>query len=860
MAIQDEKNIPKSRVTLRYRTEINGTPEDITLPLRLLIAGDFSGYGDDKNQSVGERNLDDVNKRASLEKRNIFNAREILGVENKYKGLKLDEIQQYNSVFDRLNIIHKSWDVNASYNDIGEKFYTKEPHKKEHTIKKMDDFIPNYFDLGDELKNNNEILELRAKLSNDRSFYDATTKTLMDLKDEALNLNVTADEEKQILELIINTSPLLNKEQSGKPVTIEGNSKNLIVAFFENSEFRKVKPFDTTDYQDFVDFYFLDENHFRYISAVSGAYYLINEIKDFEDAKGDKSDKFYKALSKLNYLKSADGSGGPLKFAFKEQDNIKKYVYFNVDEAVYDTVLDDLDGLIEAMSVLETSADFKEQVIENYKSIFDSIKGNSDLKEFLELERLYPYQPEALKKVILNLKHLVSNNVFSHHYSDDGSLLINELKSNLNKKKEENDHTLTKKIDNILHNPKFKSLESNWRALEYLIKNTDFSKDIRIDFIDVAKSELAEDFTANRNDVSNSLFFKKIYTEEYDQFGGQPYSAIIGLYEFENTSEDLEWLKTMGRIANLAHSPFIASVGSRFFVGEDDISKLAEIRELNGHMMQSEFDDWNEFRDSEQAAYLGFTIPRFMIRRPYDVKTNKISGLNYTETIFSHNNNKLATHKNYCWANASILFASNMVKSYEATSWCQTIRGPKNGGYIQNLPRHQFEQDGLKLEKVPVEMVIPDYRELSFANCGFMPLVHKKDTSNACFFSSQSIKKPRKFKDPVDTENSQLVTNLSYTLSITKIAHYIKCIMRDNIGGTADAAFITNVISTWLSGYVTTVVNPDDLTLRRYPFKAITVETTEQEGEVGWYNCIVSISPHLQFEGLDTELRLETRL
>ncbi|MEY3881501.1 MAG: type secretion system contractile sheath small subunit [Pseudomonadota bacterium] len=40
MAIQDE--IPKSRLTLRYKTEVNGQPEDMTLPMRLLITGDFS--------------------------------------------------------------------------------------------------------------------------------------------------------------------------------------------------------------------------------------------------------------------------------------------------------------------------------------------------------------------------------------------------------------------------------------------------------------------------------------------------------------------------------------------------------------------------------------------------------------------------------------------------------------------------------------------------------------------------------------------------------------------------------------------------------------------------------------------------
>ena len=49
MAIQDE--IPKSRLTLRYKTEVNGQPEDVQLPLRMAVAGDFSG-GSSKDRAV----------------------------------------------------------------------------------------------------------------------------------------------------------------------------------------------------------------------------------------------------------------------------------------------------------------------------------------------------------------------------------------------------------------------------------------------------------------------------------------------------------------------------------------------------------------------------------------------------------------------------------------------------------------------------------------------------------------------------------------------------------------------------------------------------------------------------------------
>lgn len=68
MAIQDE--IPKSRLTLRYKTEVNGQPEDITLPLRLMVTGDFSqGTSTDRKVDLEERrvrNLDGTNTDAVM--------------------------------------------------------------------------------------------------------------------------------------------------------------------------------------------------------------------------------------------------------------------------------------------------------------------------------------------------------------------------------------------------------------------------------------------------------------------------------------------------------------------------------------------------------------------------------------------------------------------------------------------------------------------------------------------------------------------------------------------------------------------------------------------------------------------------
>lgn len=408
-------------------------------------------------------------------------------------------------------------------------------------------------------------------------------------------------------------------------------------------------------------------------------------------------------------------------------------------------------------------------------------------------------------------------------------------------------------INEVIHHHQFQQLESTWKGLFDLLQNTNFRANVMIDMLDVSKEELGEDFQNNSIDFTGSAFFKKMYFDEYDQFGGKPYGTIIGLYNFEHTPTDLKWLKMMGKIANASHAPFISSVSPQFF-GCDSIEELASIKDLEGLMNQPKYGAFNALRDSEEAAYLGLCLPSYIVRLPWHPITNPCGQFNFLEYTWGDDNTK------YLWGNPAILFARNLVRSFETSGWCQYLRGPKGGGMITGLPVHTFNIRGEEEIKIPVEMMIPDFRELEFANSGFIPLIYKKGTAEACFFSAQSLKRPKKFKDPKDSENAQLVCNLPYTYSITRIAHYVKSIARDNIGSTADDAYIQGVLSRWIAEYVTATTNPDDRTLKRYPFKAADIKVVKKSGKIGWYDCSISILPHLQMEGMDVELRLESRL
>jgi type VI secretion system protein ImpC len=353
--------------------------------------------------------------------------------------------------------------------------------------------------------------------------------------------------------------------------------------------------------------------------------------------------------------------------------------------------------------------------------------------------------------------------------------------------------------------------------------------------------------------VTGSAVFKNIYREEYDQFGGKPFAALVGLYQFGMTPGDLFFLRQVGKVCAIAHAPFLSAVAPQFF-GCETAEQLSAITDLDGLLKQPKYGAWQTLRDTPEAAHIALTLPRYLLRKPWHPETNPSGDLAYAEDTSKGHEGQ------YLWGNPAVLLARNVVRSFELSGWCQHIRGPKAGGLSKDLVGHEFSLRGDTELKAPVEVAIPDTREIEFANQGFIPVIYKPGTTEACIFSCQSIKFARRFKDAKDSENAQLVTNLSYTMSISRIAHYLKCMMRDVIGTTGDGAYVQKKIQDWLEEYVTTVINPDDLTLRFYPFKAAKVEVTKAEGLVGQYRCTVAVLPHIQFEGIDVELRLESRL
>lgn len=412
------------------------------------------------------------------------------------------------------------------------------------------------------------------------------------------------------------------------------------------------------------------------------------------------------------------------------------------------------------------------------------------------------------------------------------------------------DELVQKRLAGVIQSESLRALEVSWRSLDDLCREVE-ANDVIIDFLDANKDVLGTDFEDHSSYILNSALFRKVYVDEYDRYGGRPIGMMVGLYDFDSSDEDVDWLQTMSKICSAAHCPFVAAVSPLFFGCKswEELDRKPEIDELMG---LPQYGRWSAFRETHGAAYIGLTMPRYMLRSPYVRQDNKHQAVDFEE--------KISSPADYLWGSAAVLFARNMVRSFQVSGWCQHIAGPLGGGLIKGLPVHMMMHHGQEELQPPVEVAIPDYRELQLATAGFIPLIHCKGTADATFFSARAVKKALEFEDDLDTKNADLICNLAYTLSITRIAHYVKRMVRDYIGSTADAPYIQAMLESWLVEYVTTAVNPDDLTLLYYPFKAMSVSVEPKPGPFGWYNCRVAVLPHIQFQGMDVELRLEAAL
>ena len=418
------------------------------------------------------------------------------------------------------------------------------------------------------------------------------------------------------------------------------------------------------------------------------------------------------------------------------------------------------------------------------------------------------------------------------------------------------DAKLTEQVNVIMHHEDFQGLESAWRGLHYMVNNTETDEQLKIRVLNISKKDVGRTLKKFRGTAwDQSPIFKKLYEEEYGQFGGAPYGLLLGDYYFDHSPQDVQWLADMAQVAAAAHAPFISST-SPGVLQMESWGELANPRDLTKIFQTPEYAAWQSLRESEDSRYLGLCMPRYLSRLPYGEKTEPVEEFHFEEDTEGADSSK------FCWSNAAYAMGTNITRAFKLYGWTTRIRGIESGGAVEGLPAFTFPtDDGGVAMKCPTEIAISDRREAELAKNGFMPLIHKKNSDFAAFIGAQSLQKPQEYDEPAATANANLAARLPYLFASCRFAHYLKCMVRDKIGSTLTKAQLESWLQNWLNKYVDGAPDTSSEDWKAtHPLAEGKVVVEENEENPGYYSAKFFLKPHYQLEGLTVSLRLVSRM
>lgn len=421
------------------------------------------------------------------------------------------------------------------------------------------------------------------------------------------------------------------------------------------------------------------------------------------------------------------------------------------------------------------------------------------------------------------------------------------------------DKIISKQLGKIMHHPSYNALEGSWRGLQYLVKNTSTSAQMKIKCLHLTKKELSRDLE-KAGEFDQSHLFKAVYENQFGMPGGQPFGAMLGNYEFSNHPEDISLLKDISGVAAAAFCPFISSTDCSLF-GFDQWTELSTPRDLEKIFDTQEYASWRSFRESADSRFVTLTMPRVLARLPYGKTTKPVTEFNYEELAAYDQPTSALAHQDYCWMNACFVLGQRLTHAFTEHGWCTAIRGAEGGGKVDDLPLHVFKSDNGDLDSTcPTEVGITDRREAELSKLGFLPLCHYKDTDYAVFFSASTSQKPAKYDTAEATANAAISSRLPYLMATSRFAHYLKVMARDKVGSFMETDDVESWLNRWILQYVNANPQAKQDLKAKYPLAEAKIKVEAVPGKPGAYQAVAWLRPWLQLEELTTSMRLVAQI
>lgn len=397
------------------------------------------------------------------------------------------------------------------------------------------------------------------------------------------------------------------------------------------------------------------------------------------------------------------------------------------------------------------------------------------------------------------------------------------------------DALIGKQISHILADPGFRQLESTWRGLDYLVRQTKTGEQLKIKLFDLAESELLEASQCHEPlspDGVRRPLYRNIYETEFGQLGGEPFTAILCDFAFGDGPHDLAILNMLGTIGKLARTYFIApaapsALGFESWAEVDDPRALAPDRLT----LSEDRETTQAFRRDDASRHIVLTMPGMVARAPYSNRDNPVETFAFEEV-------GPPLMMNAGWA-----LGACITRACTEYGWPARIRGVESGGVVSGLPSATFPP--FEVPRV-TEVLVSDRREAELSTLGLLPLLGIKHGDEAVFVGSQTLHIPG---DDLDPATRALAYRLHYELIHARFAHYLMCMKRDWVADARESPQLQADFQDWLSQYVGEPEAGDEALRARYPLQHGGVSVEPDFDTPGYHVARLDIIPTFQLDG-----------
>lgn len=444
------------------------------------------------------------------------------------------------------------------------------------------------------------------------------------------------------------------------------------------------------------------------------------------------------------------------------------------------------------------------------------------------------------------------------------------------------DARLARQVDAVLHHPAFQALERAWRSLHYLVTAIAAEAErqardlVKIRMLPLSRAEMIDDLAqacvrahGKITDIDRqaSHLYELLYTHEYGQHGGEPYGVLVLDFDFDPHRRDgaqlsdLETLRALSLIAQDAFLPVLAGAAPGL-LGRTDMGELGRVpTDLATHFASPRMAGWRALRHQDASRYLALTVPDCLIRAPLRANPARAWQIPHDE--------RAERVEDHLWTGAAFPLAARIAIATLRFGWGVAFLGRANdgAGRVADLPLPVADPDSVALPCAPLRVHLTESQEQDLRDAGLIPLMPEHLQPAAAFFSAFSLYQPRprrdppeRIADPADALGEGLSAQLPFIMAVSRVAHCLKVMMREQIGGGASKSEIESTLNRWLSSYVAYQDDAAPETRARRPLREAGVRLHEAPGEPGVYKADMVIKPHFQIEELDFNLNLTTRL